>query len=72
MLYLDPHIHMVSRTTDDYEQMAAAGVKAIGSASGPPTIDDGLADTTSPATRRPRNRRVSTSSETSIPDRASA
>ena len=29
MLYLDPHIHMVSRTTDDYEQMAAAGVKAI-------------------------------------------
>lgn len=29
MLYIDPHIHMVSRTTDDYESMAAAGVKAI-------------------------------------------
>lgn len=29
MLYIDPHIHMVSRTTDDYEKMAAAGVKAI-------------------------------------------
>jgi len=29
MIYLDPHVHMVSRTTDDYEKMAAAGVKAI-------------------------------------------
>lgn len=29
MLYIDPHIHMVSRTTDDYEKMAASGVKAI-------------------------------------------
>ena len=23
MRYFDPHIHMLSRTTDDYEQMAA-------------------------------------------------
>ncbi|WP_373650310.1 TatD family hydrolase [Schlesneria sp. DSM 10557] len=29
MNYIDPHIHMVSRTTDDYEALAAAGVKAI-------------------------------------------
>jgi predicted metal-dependent TIM-barrel fold hydrolase len=29
MLYIDPHIHMVSRTTDDYELLAASGVKAI-------------------------------------------
>lgn len=27
--YIDPHAHMVSRTTDDYEAMAAAGVRAI-------------------------------------------
>jgi len=25
----DPHIHMTSRTTDDYERMAAAGVRAL-------------------------------------------
>ena len=29
MLYIDPHIHMVSRTTDDYEALVASGVKAI-------------------------------------------
>jgi len=29
MLFIDPHIHMVSRTTDDYEAMAAAGVVAV-------------------------------------------
>lgn len=29
MRYIDPHIHMVSRTTDDYEQMAAQGVVAV-------------------------------------------
>jgi hypothetical protein len=28
-MYIDPHIHMVSRTTDDYEALAAAGVKAV-------------------------------------------
>jgi predicted metal-dependent TIM-barrel fold hydrolase len=29
MKLFDPHIHMTSRTTDDYEAMAAAGVAAI-------------------------------------------
>ena len=29
MHFFDPHIHMTSRTTDDYEAMAAAGVRAI-------------------------------------------
>lgn len=29
MRIFDPHIHMTSRTTDDYEAMAAAGVKAL-------------------------------------------
>ncbi len=29
MPYIDPHIHMVSRTTDDYERMAQAGCIAI-------------------------------------------
>ena len=29
MKYIDPHIHMVSRTTDDYERMAMAGCVAI-------------------------------------------
>ncbi|MEM9058353.1 MAG: TatD family hydrolase, partial [Pseudomonadota bacterium] len=29
MRYFDPHIHMVSRTTDDYENMAAAGVLGV-------------------------------------------
>lgn len=29
MRFIDPHAHMVSRTTDDYEAMAAAGVVAI-------------------------------------------
>ncbi len=28
-LYIDPHVHAVSRTTDDYEAMRAAGVVAI-------------------------------------------
>ena len=27
--YFDPHIHMVSRTTDDYEHMAAAGIVGV-------------------------------------------
>lgn len=27
--FIDPHIHMYSRTTDDYEQMAAAGIVAV-------------------------------------------
>ena len=29
MRLFDPHIHMTSRTTDDYERMAAAGVRAL-------------------------------------------
>ena len=28
-MFIDPHTHMVSRTTDDYEAMAAAGVVAV-------------------------------------------
>ena len=28
-MYIDPHAHMISRTTDDYEAMAAAGVVAV-------------------------------------------
>lgn len=29
MRYIDPHIHMVSRTTDDYQHMAQAGCVAV-------------------------------------------
>lgn len=29
MMFIDPHVHMTSRTTDDYEAMAANGVVAI-------------------------------------------
>ena len=29
MMLIDPHTHMISRTTDDYEAMAAAGVVAL-------------------------------------------
>lgn len=29
MKYIDPHIHMISRTTDDYEAMRKAGVVAV-------------------------------------------
>ena len=29
MRFIDPHVHMTSRTTDDYQAMAAAGVVAI-------------------------------------------
>ena len=29
MRYIDPHIHMVSRTTDDYQRMALAGCVAV-------------------------------------------
>ncbi len=29
MRYFDPHIHMLSRTTDDYENMAAVGIVAV-------------------------------------------
>lgn len=29
MRFIDPHIHMMSRTTDDYERMRAAGIVAV-------------------------------------------
>ncbi len=29
MRYIDPHIHMVSRTTDDYETLAKMGCVAV-------------------------------------------
>ena len=29
MRYIDPHIHMISRTTDDYQRMAQAGCVAV-------------------------------------------
>jgi predicted metal-dependent TIM-barrel fold hydrolase len=29
MRYIDPHVHMISRTTDDYEAMQRAGVVAV-------------------------------------------
>lgn len=30
MAFIDPHVHMISRTTDDYHQMAIAGCRAVG------------------------------------------
>ena len=29
MRYIEPHAHMVSRMTDDYERMALAGCEAV-------------------------------------------
>ena len=29
MPYIDPHIHMSSRTTDDYQRMQSAGIVAV-------------------------------------------
>ena len=29
MMFIDPHAHMISRVTDDYEAMARAGVVAV-------------------------------------------
>jgi predicted metal-dependent TIM-barrel fold hydrolase len=29
MLFFDPHVHMTSRTTDDYEAMAKAGIRGV-------------------------------------------
>jgi predicted metal-dependent TIM-barrel fold hydrolase len=28
-MFIDPHAHMISRTTDDYEAMVRAGVVAV-------------------------------------------
>ena len=39
-MYIDPHVHMVSRTTDDYQRMALAGCVAI---TEPAFWDGGLA-----------------------------
>ena len=29
MMFVDPHTHMISRTTDDYQAMAAEGIVAL-------------------------------------------
>jgi len=29
MYYIDPHIHMISRVTDDYQRMAQCGCVAV-------------------------------------------
>ncbi len=29
MNYIDPHIHMISRTTDDYHRMALSGCAEV-------------------------------------------
>lgn len=29
MIFIDPHIHMISRTTDDYRALQQAGVVAL-------------------------------------------
>ena len=29
MFYIDPHVHMISRTTDDYQRMAFAQCAAV-------------------------------------------
>ena len=29
MQFIEPHIHMVSRTTDDYQRMALAGIRTV-------------------------------------------
>jgi uncharacterized protein len=29
MRIIDPHCHMISRVTDDYERMALAGIEAV-------------------------------------------
>ncbi|MFT6302656.1 MAG: putative metal-dependent TIM-barrel fold hydrolase, partial [Pseudomonadales bacterium] len=29
MMFIDPHAHMISRTTEDYQAMAASGVVAV-------------------------------------------
>jgi predicted metal-dependent TIM-barrel fold hydrolase len=29
MLFIDPHVHMTSRTTDDYDAMRKAGIVAV-------------------------------------------
>lgn len=44
MNYIDPHIHMISRLTDDYERMAHAGCKAVSEPAFWAGFDRGSAD----------------------------
>lgn len=44
MNYIDPHIHMVSRTTDDYQRMAYAGCVAVSEPAFWAGFDRGSAD----------------------------
>ncbi|MFQ5591818.1 MAG: TatD family hydrolase [Phycisphaerae bacterium] len=44
MYYVDPHIHMVSRTTDDYVRMARAGCVAVSEPAFWPGFDRGSAE----------------------------
>ena len=44
MYYLDPHIHMVSRTTDDYESLAKMGCVAMSEPAFWPGFDRGSVD----------------------------
>ncbi len=44
MYYIDPHIHMVSRTTDDYETLAKMGCVAVSEPAFWPGFDRGSAD----------------------------
>ena len=44
MNYIDPHIHMISRTTDDYQRMAYAGCVAISEPAFWAGFDRGTAD----------------------------
>lgn len=39
MAFIDPHVHMAARTTDDYESMAAAGCVAVSEPSFWPGLD---------------------------------
>src|SRR5207249_8314468 len=43
MRYIDPHIHMISRTTDDYQRMAYAQCAAISEPAFWPGFDRGTA-----------------------------
>lgn len=44
MYYLDPHIHMISRVTDDYQRMAQCGCVAISEPAFWPGFDRGSAE----------------------------
>ncbi len=44
MYYIDPHVHMISRTTDDYERMARMGCVAVSEPAFWAGFDRGSAD----------------------------